>query len=194
MEKKNERKMLTPVRTKQRRIQLTVRKKLQQIQTRKVTTSRAKVVVTNEESFSLNSSFSNNNVAGREGSFLDSFTVHNICNSSRKVCPPAQNSISTKLIESETQPNPINQLAQWSLKNNLTHKALSELLILCREWMPKIGLPKDARTLLKTPRNLKDKIINIPGGKFYNFGIENSLRGFISKLDVKENVGEIDLT
>ena len=43
-------------------------------------------------------------------------------------------------------------LANWALRNNITHKAINELLKIFLSYMPKCLLPKDARALLHTPR------------------------------------------
>lgn len=53
-------------------------------------------------------------------------------------------------------------LASWAVNNNITHKAMNELLQLLSSYAPTFHLPKDARTLLGTPRSINCE--NIQGG------------------------------
>lgn len=59
---------------------------------------------------------------------------------------------------------PSEHLRIWAIKHNLSHDALRELLLLLRNYNNFQDLPKDPRTLLKTPSNAKLSIINISGG------------------------------
>lgn len=76
-------------------------------------------------------------------------------------------------------------LAVWASQNNITRQAMTSLLGLLR----KAGhdLPKDARTLLQTPRCVPTT--EKCGGKYSYFGIESCLRKILSdNLDfIKEN-------
>lgn len=62
-----------------------------------------------------------------------------------------------------------NYLKYWALKHNITHTALSDLL----SWLitgPELSkIPKDTRTLLKTPRELKLNSMGL--GQYYYFGL-----------------------
>uniref|UniRef100_A0A1Y1K4M3 Transposase domain-containing protein n=1 Tax=Photinus pyralis TaxID=7054 RepID=A0A1Y1K4M3_PHOPY len=79
----------------------------------------------------------------------------------------------------ETEISTVQFLTQWSLKNNITHIALTELL----KWFstnPDINsLPKDARTLLQTPISASLAIEELGVGQFYYFGMRNKLQEFI---------------
>ena len=64
-------------------------------------------------------------------------------------------------------------LAFWAVKKRISQQAVKELLaLLTFHDVP--ALPKDPRTLLKTPRTIEVKAI--PGGHYYHFGIMNSVR------------------
>lgn len=66
----------------------------------------------------------------------------------------------------------VNQLMQWALSNKLTLKSVSELLKILRAH-GMTELPKDGRTLLKTPP--VTDIIEMGTGQFWHSGIEINL-------------------
>lgn len=66
-----------------------------------------------------------------------------------------------------------NHIRQWALIFNVNHNALTALLAILREQLRQ-SLPKDSRTLLKTPS--KGLIEIIHGGELWYHGIVNSLR------------------
>jgi len=75
------------------------------------------------------------------------------------------------------------QIAEWSFKFNVSQNALSSLLGILRPVLSDSHqLPKDPRTLLKTPKSIS--VSDIDGGKFYYFGIRKHLiieteKGFV---------------
>lgn len=69
-------------------------------------------------------------------------------------------------------------LKQWACNNNITHKALNELLRIINSLCP--SLPLDARTLLETNRNKLCR--NMGNGQFIYFGMK---RFFDSNLVVE---------
>ncbi|CAH0553200.1 unnamed protein product [Brassicogethes aeneus] len=83
-------------------------------------------------------------------------------------------------------------LSNWSIKNNITHTALTEIL----KWLstkPDLeNIPTDARTLLKTPN--KNNIQSQEKGDFFYFGLENRLITIVkaypelSVLDLNFNI------
>lgn len=73
-------------------------------------------------------------------------------------------------------------LVKWSLKNNITHTALSELLSWFASKPDITNLPKDARTLLKTPTKLSYEVMG--SGQFYYFGILEKLQQISNKHDI----------
>lgn len=66
------------------------------------------------------------------------------------------------------------KLANWSTTNNITHSALGGLLKLLNSHSCFKSLPKDARTLLKTPRTTITSLIS--DGEYVHFGLENAIR------------------
>ncbi|XP_036146914.1 uncharacterized protein LOC118646990 [Monomorium pharaonis] len=69
-------------------------------------------------------------------------------------------------------------LVQWSHKNNINISAVTNLLhTLRKENVMKI-LPRDGRTLLKTPK--KSNVIPMEHGQYCHFGIEEGLRHIIN--------------
>jgi hypothetical protein len=74
--------------------------------------------------------------------------------------------------EAEDQtPNLASELLTWACSFGITLVALSALLVVLRVFHP--DLPKDARTLLKTPRNIIVK--SIENGSYFHFGIFKTL-------------------
>lgn len=62
-------------------------------------------------------------------------------------------------------------LTQWALKHNITHSAITDLLLILKPKFP--TLPINARTLLNTPRELT--IHQVEPGKYYHFGFKYCL-------------------
>lgn len=61
----------------------------------------------------------------------------------------------------------------WAVRNNITHKAVNEILHLLRDWHPHENVPIDSRTLLQTPRSLT--FISVGEGQMYYFGIQSRI-------------------
>ncbi len=70
--------------------------------------------------------------------------------------------------------NRVNQIQTWAVNNGISQVATNELLSILRDWLPDDGFPKDARTLLKTPRQLV--ILKRAGGEYFYFGVTNRLK------------------
>jgi hypothetical protein len=95
------------------------------------------------------------------------------------------NLVEPGLIESDCQNHQGNsttigfkdKLATWSIENNVTQVATSQLLKLIREEFS-VEVPLDARSLLKTPRNVE--YLDIGEGKFFYFGIEQQVKSKIN--------------
>ncbi|KAL1506653.1 hypothetical protein ABEB36_005978 [Hypothenemus hampei] len=66
----------------------------------------------------------------------------------------------------EEKDNLQDDLRDWAVESNTTHKSLNNLLNLLKRYVPKSLLPRDARTLLKTPR--KTIVTTIDGGESPN--------------------------
>lgn len=82
-------------------------------------------------------------------------------------------------------------LAGWAMENNVSHRALSQLL----GWFntnPDISnLPRDARTILKTPR--LSKVETMGNGLFYYFGIRQGLEKLLLKYNYSDKLGKFFL-
>jgi len=73
------------------------------------------------------------------------------------------------------------KLVNWKEKNpSVTHSAFSDLLKTLQPYF--VTLPKDARTLLKTPSSIQtsENIQKFSGGEYYHFGIKD---GIVQHLD-----------
>lgn len=71
----------------------------------------------------------------------------------------------------------ISWFQEWSIKNNITHVALNELISRIKPKYPE--LPKDARTLLGTPRKVNIDVV--APGHYYHFGLSNSIETLLSR-------------
>ncbi|XP_071579305.1 uncharacterized protein [Temnothorax nylanderi] len=68
-------------------------------------------------------------------------------------------------------------LAQWALKYAIHHNAINELLHIILKYIPNCFLPRDARTLLCTPR--KTNVVDLAGGEYLHFGLETVLNSLM---------------
>lgn len=86
-----------------------------------------------------------------------------------------------------------NWLYSWKLKHNITHTALSELLTKLRT-CGYSDLPKDARTLLNTPRNSIVEVL-AENENFFHYGLEKAISEQLArtKYIVKNEIILIDL-
>jgi len=74
------------------------------------------------------------------------------------------------------------KLQKWTIDNNVTHSTLNSLLNILRAESGYNYLPKDARTLLKTPNNTHAKILG--SGLYYYFEINETLNNLCNKQNV----------
>lgn len=70
-------------------------------------------------------------------------------------------------------------LKEWALKHNVTHTAINDLLYWFSTNPNILNLPKDARTLLSTPRQLD--IQNMGNGHYYYFGFVSGITKIYKK-------------
>lgn len=73
-------------------------------------------------------------------------------------------------------------LQEWALEYNVNHNCLNSLLSFLKNDYP--FLPKDARTLLKTPQTRE--VIDISNGKYAHIGVENNLKMYLNNLKSNE--------
>ncbi|EFN60348.1 hypothetical protein EAG_01321, partial [Camponotus floridanus] len=70
----------------------------------------------------------------------------------------------------------------WILKYNISHAAANDLLKILKKYEHHKSLPKDVRSLMKTPRNIQSNITHIfEEGKYIHFGLEKGIRASIYK-------------
>lgn len=78
--------------------------------------------------------------------------------------------------------DPNSEPSNWASKFNITHIALRELLKILHPFHD--SLPKDPRTLMQTKSNIP--IVDIEGGHYHHFGLENSIRYQLSEVSVEK--------
>lgn len=76
-------------------------------------------------------------------------------------------------------PSLSNKLRSWAIDYNVKRRAVSALLKILVSFGFN-SLPKDSRTLLKTPRTIQ--IVNIGGGQYWHNGFQNCLKNVFVKL------------
>lgn len=69
------------------------------------------------------------------------------------------------------------KLSAWAIKHNIGYEATNELLQILRN--ANINVPKDSRTLKKTPTDAES--IQIDGGLYIHYGVEDCLTDFLIK-------------
>ena len=74
------------------------------------------------------------------------------------------------------------RLATWASEFNISFVAIASLLSVLRPFHP--SLPKDPRTLLKTPRICTNEIKSIAGGSYFHFGIVDSVSKLLQKCSI----------
>jgi hypothetical protein len=80
------------------------------------------------------------------------------------------------------------QLRDWALKHNIKHTALYDLLHILRQQNE--HLPKDPRTLLRTPSIISVKTI---AGEFYHyFGVQSSLSNLVTHCASDKNWEDVN--
>ncbi|ODM87221.1 hypothetical protein Ocin01_19461 [Orchesella cincta] len=70
-------------------------------------------------------------------------------------------------------------LRNWSLNNNITHQATTELLKILKQHTCFSDIPKDARTLLSTPKSTRVK--KLPPGDYVGFDWVSTLKQILQK-------------
>jgi len=98
---------------------------------------------------------------------------------------PGCNQLEQIIPEVNSEPTKIEIFRNVVLKHRISHVAINELLENLQIWLPNENFPKDARTLLKTPRSVQST--EIGNGWLYYFGMETFLTQKIN-LGLKNNV------
>jgi len=81
----------------------------------------------------------------------------------------------------------LKSLVQWAVNFNITNMAFSALLKYLKSHKCFNSFPVDARTILKCSNDNSKKIISVPPGKYYYFGIDNGLRNIGNFLNNSED-------
>lgn len=142
------------------------------------------VVTNNVEIFpsNSNSSISDCSRSVRTPSTID--LVPDIASNNNYVIADSENSYSD---DYDRNVDLKNQLVAWAFEYNVPHNACNGILSIFREFT-KFELPKDIRTLLKTPR--KADINSIGGGSYYHFGLNGIIEKMLNEL---KDIKKIDL-
>lgn len=81
-------------------------------------------------------------------------------------------------------------MAQWATKFNIPQGAVNAVIAVVNKFVPaEHRLPKDARTLLRTPRNIQTKIVD--QGELWYYGVAKCIRNL---ADVAELDGVVQLS
>lgn len=100
---------------------------------------------------------------------------------------PDHNIITSKVTATPLSPKydsnkeTIEKLINWSVKYNIKRSAVSSILSILKVHQCFQELPKDSRTLLKTPRTIC--LREISPGKYCHFSLVNSLQNILQKSD-----------
>lgn len=72
------------------------------------------------------------------------------------------------------------KIQEWSIKHNITQRALSELLKILSTFGVS-WLPSDARTVMKTPQNVE--LVDSANGKIWYCGLRNNIKRIFEFVD-----------
>lgn len=119
------------------------------------------------------------NIGSESTSFAESSEQNNVPNFPLVV---ATTSALTDTANGESEANPfiqkefVSDIRCWAIRNGVNHTQLRDFLVVWNKHVPFAQLPRDPRTLLKTPRNLS--IISDPvhvNEKYWYYGLTKSL-------------------
>lgn len=81
----------------------------------------------------------------------------------------------TKLIDDPENKDIKTAIKEWSVRHNITHRALKDLLQIMRLQYNDKRLPADPRTILDTPQDIGKSCVEMAGGKYWHFGLQKCL-------------------
>lgn len=181
---------VTPRRSQKRRISRRVQDALVKIRrtaaqsstTQPGLTSLNETAHSSEESFPANileeSRYSNNINISLDCSYEDSDSDYG------GLSDVEEEELPTEFVNTSSSISKRYKLGEWATKYNIKHNALAPLLAMLKDWLPYDNFPKDPRTLLKTPRNLKYSVVE--GGEFYHFGISKQISKVIQTCQLSD--------
>lgn len=79
-------------------------------------------------------------------------------------------------------------LRSWSLRHNINHNAIKDLLGLLKDNYNDTSLPMDPRTLLETPLNIGQLCYEIPGGKYWHHGLAACIGKWFANVSSDINI------
>lgn len=85
----------------------------------------------------------------------------------------------------DSPPTLCEKIAYWANRNNISHKALNEILKIMIE--SGLAVPKDSRTLLETPREVITPRKLLPG-EYFHVGLSTALMKYADLLNVSEEI------
>jgi hypothetical protein len=91
--------------------------------------------------------------------------------------------------DADVSDNLADELRDWYAEFNVTHAAMNGMLKILKKRHAE--LPGDCRTLLQTVSQVN--VQEIAGGKFFYFGLVNTLTNIIDTYDIQENVIDLQL-
>ena len=92
--------------------------------------------------------------------------------------------------ESNDRPDVAKELVTWAVRNRETRNSINEILAIFRRQGLE-HLPKDARTLLKTPRLIEEEAKC--GGKYFHFGLKSGILETFKLQAFPDTLTSIDL-
>lgn len=90
----------------------------------------------------------------------------------------AQMTTVSETIDNESLPNALEELQNWAVIYNVNENAVSAILDILKKHT-NLNLPKDCRTLLKTPR--KTLTTEMGSGRYCHFGLENAVKNMLKE-------------
>lgn len=118
-----------------------------------------------------------NNLEGNGSNTFDSNNSEFSCDSSDRYLSGSSITDDDIILPLETDEGLDTTIARWAIRHSITHTALDDLLLNLSKYSQLKNLPKDSRTLLKTPT--KTLIKNIKGGIYHHFGIQQEIEHMI---------------
>jgi len=95
-------------------------------------------------------------------------------------------------VDCEMEDRLVHDLAEWSLKNNISLSATTSLLSILKPHLP--FLPKSAQTLRNTLRHTSHLIQKVNGGEYCHLGLSDGLTRFIRQKQITLDQMELQIS
>lgn len=83
------------------------------------------------------------------------------------------------------------KLAHWVVQFQITQAATNSLLLLLNDYFPIANLPNNAKTLVKTPRNID--IQNNDGCQYWHYGLTKVLNNALCNQTIKNTILSLNI-